>query len=64
MSFLDPFFDAFSDLGDSIGDFAESDAGKLAMLAAAAYLTGGASLGAGAGTAGAGVAVLELLELL
>jgi hypothetical protein len=62
MSFLDPVFDVFADLGDSIGDFAESDAGKLAMIAAAAYLTGGASLGAegaaagaaGAGTAGAG----------
>jgi hypothetical protein len=59
MSFLDPVFDVFADLGDSIGDFAESDAGKLAMIAAAAYLTGGASLGAsgaGAGAAGAGTA--------
>jgi hypothetical protein len=56
MSFFDPFLDAFSDIGDSVSDFAESDAGKLAMLAAAAYLTGGTSLGAsgaGAGTAGA-----------
>lgn len=53
MSFFDPVFDAFSGLGDSIGDFAESDAGKLALLAGAAYLTGGASLGAeGAGLAG------------
>ena len=59
MSFFDPFLDAFSDIGDSVSDFAESDAGKLAMLAAAAYLTGGTSLGAsgaGAGTAGAGTA--------
>jgi hypothetical protein len=59
MSFLDPVFDVFADLGDSIGDFAESDAGKLAMIAAAAYLTGGASLGAegaAAGAAGAGTA--------
>jgi hypothetical protein len=59
MSFLDPFLDAFSDIGDSVGDFAESDEGKLAMILAAAYLTGGTSLGAsgaGAGTAGAGTA--------
>ena len=57
MSFLDPVFDVFADLGDSIGDFAESDEGKLAAILAAAYLTGGTSLGAtgaGAGTAGAG----------
>ena len=54
MSFLDPVFDVFADLGDSIGDFAESDVGKLALIAGAAYLTGGASLGAsGAGAAGA-----------
>jgi len=59
MSFLDPVFDVFADLGDSIGDFAESDEGKLAAILAAAYLTGGTSLGAtgaGAGTAGAGTA--------
>ena len=60
MSFFDPVFDVFADLGDSIGDFAESDEGKLAAILAAAYLTGGTSLGAtgaGAGTAGAGAAV-------
>jgi hypothetical protein len=57
MSFLDPVFDVFADLGDSIGDFAESDVGKLALIAGAAWLTGGASLGAsGAGAAGAGTA--------
>jgi hypothetical protein len=57
MSFLDPVFDVFADLGDSIGDFAESDEGKLAAILAAAYLTGGTSLGAsgaGAGASGAG----------
>ena len=46
MSFFDPFLDAFSNLGDSVSDFAESDEGKLAMIAAAAALTGGTSLGA------------------
>ena len=43
MSFFDPFLDAFSSIGDSVSDFAESDAGKLALIAGAAYLTGGAS---------------------
>jgi hypothetical protein len=57
MSFFDPFLDAFSDIGDSVSDFAESDEGKLAMLIAAAYLTGGTSLGAeGTAVAGEGAA--------
>lgn len=61
MSFLDPFLDAFSNIGDSIGDFAESDVGKAALIAGAAYLTGGASL---AGEAGVGTTLgaLESIE--
>jgi hypothetical protein len=46
MSFFDPVLDAFANLGDSVADFAETDAGKAAMIAAAAYLSGGTSLGA------------------
>jgi hypothetical protein len=64
MSFLDPFLDAFSDIGDSVGDFAETDEGKLAMILAAAYLTGGTSLGAsgaGAGTSGAAMGSWDVL---
>ena len=60
MSFFDPVFDVFADLGDSIGDFAESDEGKLAAILAAAYLTGGTSLGAEATLAAPSAAAAEL----
>ena len=63
MSFFDPFLDAFSSIGDSVSDFAESDAGKLALIAGAAYLTGGASLGGEAGV-GASMGSWDVLPAL
>jgi hypothetical protein len=64
MSFLDPVFDVFADLGDSIGDFAESDVGKAALIAGAAYLTGGASLGGEGAALGVDAAAMGSWDVL